>query len=219
MKRGEVRVNAYAQRKSTMTIESHELSTENKLVVFFDICSSSSIVDDLKLTDNLGKMRNMLIRLKEFLVDHTESVGFIVYKFIGDGWILLFPDSVNGDELMKFLENLSGFFRKNFNSLVKSRLQSIPSVTGLTFGIDRGALIRIKMMRQAEYIGRPLNVAARLQSAIKDKDKNPAYKCLLSRPAFKALGLSGKKYHVKRVTRTLRNIQGGQPCRCYKLTL
>jgi class 3 adenylate cyclase len=93
---------------------------------------------------------------------------------------------------------------------------------GLTFGIDEGMLIHFKMMKRTEYVGRALNVAARLQSAIKDKDKKPSYKCLLSYPAFVSLALPRSeraKYKVKQVTRTLRNIQGGDEYRCVKLSL
>lgn len=39
---------------------------------------------------------------------------------------------------------------------------------GLTFGADKGQMIRLFMSNQREYIGRPLNIAARLQAAVKD---------------------------------------------------
>lgn len=204
-----------------MTTESEELRTESKVVVFFDICSSSSIIEDLKSTDNLCSMRDLLISLKEFLVGSQTHAGFKAYKFLGDGWILLFPDDVSGDLLLRFLESLCKFFRHKFRS-VERRLQVKPSIIGLTFGIDKGALVRIRMMGQTEYVGRPLNVASRLQAAIKDRDDHPAYKCLLSRHAYLDLSLSRELKHKlrrKHVRRTMRNIQGGQSYRCVKLTL
>ena len=205
-----------------MTVESEEPRTESKVVVFFDMCSSSTIMEDLKATDNLGAMRNLLIKIKKFLVDNQQLVGYKVYKFVGDGWILLFPDDVNGATLIKFLEALSALFRKEFGP-VQRRLQKRPSIIGLTFGIDKGVLIRMEMMGQTEYIGRALNVAARLQSAIKDTgDDDPAYKCLLSMHAYSDLHLPGElkdRYQRKHTKRVLRNIQGEQPCRCVKLIL
>ena len=202
-----------------MTIESHQLKTEWRLVVCFDMCSSSVIVDDLKSTDNLGALRDLLIRVKEFLVKESQSADFEVYKFTGDGWILLFPDTVEGESLLHFLEKLSAFFRANFEKLIASQLQLTPSVTGLRFGIDGGVLIRMVMMQNTEYIGRPLNVASRLQGAIGDRDKNPAYKCLLSRHAFLKLKIPKHEYEIVEVWRNLKNIQGGQRYECIKLTL
>jgi len=90
---------------------------------------------------------------------------------------------------------------------------------GLTFGIDRGDLIQIRMLGQHEYIGRALNIASRLQNAIKEKDKHPEYKVLLSKSAFNALQIENGHWHTKAVTRTLRNIQGGHKYACVKLTL
>jgi class 3 adenylate cyclase len=106
--------------------------------------------------------------------------------------------------------------------LVKPYLSSMVSEIGLTFGIDEGTLIRFTMMERTEYVGRALNVASRLQSAIKDKDNHPAYKCLISKPAFTGLGLprtEWSKYKVTPVKRALRNIQGGGEFRCMKLCL
>ncbi len=61
-----------------------------------------------------------------------------------------------------------------------------------------------------EYIGRPLNVAARLQGAIKDKDKHPQGKVLLSKTAYVRMQAELKgQFPVDDVTRTLRNISGG----------
>ena len=76
------------------------------------------------------------------------------------------------------------------------------------------------MNEQVEYIGRPLNVAARLQSAIKQRDHQPAGKLLVSKPAFVELGLGRvKRYPIKEVTRTLRNISNGKRYRAMKITL
>jgi hypothetical protein len=52
---------------ATMIRENDNLALERKLVVVFDVCSSTSILEDLEQTDNLHKRRNLLITLKENL--------------------------------------------------------------------------------------------------------------------------------------------------------
>ena len=202
-----------------MTISTEELAVEKKLVVVFDICSSSNILEDLMLSDNLVAMRTLIIRTKKFLRRQSHKNRFEVYKFIGDGWILLFSPDVRGEIFVDFLEELCRQFSRGLKTRILPRLQTIPSVMGLTFGVDRGKLVRIRMMGQTEYIGRPLNIASRLQGAIKEKDKNPAYKVLFSKPSYNALGLPKSSRGVQAVTRTLRNIQGGNKYACIKLTL
>jgi len=60
--------------------------------VFFDICSSTTILEDLLRTDNQVRWRNLLILLKKFLSAEAKTQPFLLYKFIGDGWILLFDE-------------------------------------------------------------------------------------------------------------------------------
>lgn len=129
-------------------------------------------------------MRNLILALRTFLRAESVGQGFEVYKFIGDGWVLLFPPTVTGEALVSFLEKLCQLFKNKINRLVVPHLQSPPSVMGLTFGIDQGELVRLVMMGNDEYIGRPLNIASRLQGSIKQKDDNPSYKVLFQNPAF-----------------------------------
>ena len=76
------------------------------------------------------------------------------------------------------------------------------------------------MYGQKEYIGRALNIACRLQGSIKDNDKSPAYKALVSNSAYnKYLSSAGAHVKVWRVRRTLRNIRGGSDFYCRKIEL
>jgi len=195
------------------------LSTEEKIVVFFDMCSSSTILEDLLATNNKGALRDVLIETKDYLRARAVEHDFIFYKFIGDGWILLFPPAVGGVALVSFLTGLSQYFSAQLKKRVLPRLQQTPKVLGLTFGVDKGPLVCLEMLEQTEYIGRGLNVASRLQGAIKNKDKNPAYKVLFSKHSFKDLRIPKGIYKVDSVTRELRNIQGGKRLEFMKLTL
>jgi len=200
-----------------MTRVAEKIIPENKIVVTFDICSSSNIIEDLSLTGNLQAMRNMLIGIKNFLRKNTIKYNFDVYKFTGDGWILLFPENTTGKDLLSFLRQLSLFFIDKIKK-IESLLETKPQIMGITFGVDGGQLIKIIMMSKAEYIGRPLNIACRLQDAIKDRDKYPAYKVLVSNHIFQKLG-DCSEYQVLKVKRTLRNIQGGKDYQCVKINL
>lgn len=202
-----------------MTRIRDEITVVEKVVVAFDVCSSSTIIEDLTLTNNLKAMRDILILTKKFLREKSKEIGFIRYKFTGDGWILLFPMDIRGVEMMDFLTGLSKYFKGQFTKRVLSVLDEVPDVTGLTFGLDRGNLIRVIMDQKNEYVGRPINVACRLQSVIKQKDTAPQYKVLMSRHAFNALSDNLLKYKPKKVIRSLPNIRGGKGFRCVKLCL
>jgi len=193
-----------------MTLRSEELDVQEKFAVVFDMCSSSTLIEELILTHNLKLMRNLIISLKKFLKSESQRLGFEVYNFIGDGWILLFDVGTAGDNLISFLERLSGHFKSEFERSVEPSLGKTPLVTGLTFGIDKGPLVRIVMLQRVEYIGRALNVASRLQTAIKDKDKKPQYKVLLSKNAYSALRMPKHFRKIVTVTRSLRNINEGE---------
>lgn len=202
-----------------MTATDEELRVAEKLVVVFDICSSSNILEELVVRQDLRPLRNLLIDLKSFLKEKAARLDFTPYKFIGDGWILLFPINISGTALIDFLEELSKLFERRLKTLVVPRLERSPLILGLTFGIDVGPLVRITMLGNREYVGRPINVASRLQSAIKDKDHKPGYKVLFSKPAFNQLQLKKDYRKTERVSRKLRNIRNGERYACVKLWL
>jgi class 3 adenylate cyclase len=199
------------------TVEDDRLEPREKLVVFFDVCSSSKLLLNLNEREKLKHYRDLFIALKEFLLEQEDKGLCEVYKFIGDGWVLLLPPSVKGERFIIFLCRLAELFDKKLDPLVRSWLESTPTVLGLTFGVDKGRLIKLRMGNQQEYMGRALNIAARLQGAVKEKDKgtvkekNPAYKILMSKPAFNDLEIPAK-YQVKEVIRKLRNIHDNYEC-------
>ena len=157
-----------------MTTETEELSRERHLVVVFDICSSTTILEDLKRTDNLGAWKHLLIFLKDYLLHKGGPLQMDLYKFIGDGWVLLFPNAAPKKELCDFLSGLSRSFEEQFGACVRPLLSHEPSPVGLMFGIDAGELHRIVLDNQIEYVGRAINVAARLQSYTKELAGGPS---------------------------------------------
>jgi class 3 adenylate cyclase len=203
-----------------MTTPAEKKHLIRKLVLFSDLCSSTSILEDLLRTENQKRWRNLLIGLKNFLRDERDTLGFIMYKFIGDGWVLLFDEDFSPVELFGLLSRLCDEYDSLFNRYIKPVLSTVVEPVGITFGLDRGTLMKVTMDGKAEYIGRPLNVAARLQGSIKDKDHNPHGKVLMSKNAYAEIRDSIKdRYHVVEVKRELLNIAGGDNYRAKKLYL
>jgi hypothetical protein len=184
------------------------------LVVAFDICSSSDIQEELILRHELAPYNKLIEKLKHYLAEAQEWVAFEPYKFTGDGWILLFPASTAGESLWKFMCGLSDCYDRASAHFLLPRLNTRPSTTGLTFGVERGQIAKMTMFQQAEYIGRPITVACRLQSAVKSVTTAPGYKALVSASAFAdylaPLGLvAGRTRNVP-----LRNVRDGRAFRC-----
>lgn len=202
-----------------MSQQSEQLHQEKMIVLTSDICSSTSILEDLHRTENLKTWRDFLIWMKKFLTNESEKEGFVLYKFTGDGWILLLKEDHPGDNLFAFLERFSKAFQIRFRKRVAPLLETPANVIGLTFGVDKGTLVRIVMNNKREYVGRALNVACRLQEAIKARDIKPQFKVLLTRHLFNSIQGELSTYRCDQVKRTLRNIAGDKVVRCIKIWL
>jgi class 3 adenylate cyclase len=197
-----------------MTREGDAPTIVRKIVVVFDICSSTSILEDLKSTDNLPRWGNLLIGLKTFLIEQSSHFNFDIYKFIGDGWILLFSSETAKNDLLDFVCELDAEFYAQFNTEIEGCLQRVPKILGLTAGVDSGELIRLEMNERAEYLGRAINVASRLQGATKELVGGPSDKVLFSKNSFNSMGQSRGEFRVKEVTVQLRNISNGNDYEC-----
>lgn len=202
-----------------MTMEEDLPEIERKIVVTFDICSSTSIIEDLHKTENTKKWRDFLIWMKIYLKKKSEEYDFIIYKFTGDGWILLFDFDCPGNNLVEFSQGLCHQFKMRYKRKVEDFLETPPSLSGLTFGIDRGSLIKFIMNDQIEYVGRAINVACRLQSSIKDQDESQLYKALITKPLYQEIRRSLNNLEQNEVKRKLRNIAGGKEVRCVMIGL
>ena len=189
-----------------MLKETEQLGRERYLVVVFDICSSTTILEDLKRTDNLGAWRNLLIYLKDYVTEKGAPLRMDLYKFIGDGWVLLFPNNVPKMALCAFLSKLCKTFEVQFEASIKPLLSQEPSPVGLMFGIDSGELIRMVLGNQVEYVGRAINVASRLQSYTKELPGGPAYKVIFSKNSFNSPAPPPSGLTVEPIKVSLRNI-------------
>ena len=203
-----------------MTEEKDIPKVYQKLVLFFDICSSTSILEDLIRSERQKHWRNVIIALKNFLREERQKYNFEIYKFIGDGWILLFEPDFSANDLFNFLKKLC----KKYDTLYKDKIEGVLASdvgnVGITFGLEKGSLMRVVMNSRVEYIGRALNVAARLQDAIKDKDSKPQGKVLMSKSVYEDFKTAlSSNYRIVDVKRDLRNISGGENYHAKKLLL
>lgn len=194
-------------------------TTEDVLVVAFDMCSSSKLLEDLTRTKSLDQFDRLLKNLQVWLASNARTSGYKVYKFTGDGWILLFPaKGLTGAGLMSFLVKLCEKHRKFRQDFVDDHLESTPEAVGITIGIDIGPVKRVKFATgDIEFVGRSINVACRLQTAVKDKTPGPDYRCLLSRKVFNTFMKEITTFHFGPAERSLRNISGGERYQCYKV--
>jgi class 3 adenylate cyclase len=196
-----------------------ELKIENKIVVVIDICSSSEIMEDLLRTGNMIIWRNFLINFKKHLAEASEKLNFGLYKFIGDGWILLFDFKYDGTEILRFLTELLEKFEIDFKDSIFRHLENPPEISGLTFGMDYGSLVFIKMMDRDEYVGRAINIASRLQGAIADTDILTGYRVMISNSLFQSMDTKLGNFHPELVKRKLKNIVRGGEFQCYRLSI
>lgn len=189
------------------------------IVVAFDMCSSSNIIEQLTLNGDVERLKTFLGSLKQYLAEKQDMVLFDPYKFTGDGWILLFPPNTDGVALSSFLMDLCQFYAREYRKILKPYLANQPPVAGLTFGIDKGPIEHLIMYGQPEYVGRAINIACRLQGAVKEKGVTPAYKALVSNAVYAEYFKDAKFPKVSHTRRTLRNINNDTIYHCRNIEL
>lgn len=195
-------------------------SAKQYLTLAFDMCSSSAIVEDLGRAGNLDAFERLVTQLYGFLARHSATENFKIYKFTGDGWILLFPaDGVDGRSLVKFLTLLARKFRALRRNLVEGHLRALPKSRGLTFGLAVGKLHRLRIGAREEFLGRSLILACRLQAGVGQEGGSANYRVLLSRAAYNRYMKQIDDVPFYSVVRKLKNLSGGSAYRCKKLNL
>ncbi len=196
-----------------------------RIVVVFDVCSSSQIMEDLLLSERFTRYEAFLTCIKRWLIDQSSKqppvgVPFELYKFTGDGWILLFHASTAGEALLAFIRGLCEMVSAELARHIIPSLSSVPAVLGATLGIEKGNLVKMKMNKREEYVGRALNIARRLQNAVKNIEPSPGYKALVSASLCnECFGQLSVPYKVEFATCPLRNILGGSGFACRKIDL
>jgi hypothetical protein len=187
-----------------------------KSILAFDICSSTLFVEDLKKRD-LTDTYIQLIKDITYLLDENSSIyEFVVYKFLGDGFILIFPQKITVDKILLFIIHLTERCRSLLHIFTRKHIQTsqIPRV-GITMGLDRGELIQIKLDgERTEYIGRSINVACRLQQKLTGPLE--VNRCLMTNDMYNEIILDDFKRVCHPVRKKLKNINNDMAINCYE---
>ena len=193
-----------------------------RIVVAFDLCSSSQIMEDLLLNDKFRNYEAFLACIKRWLIDQANksppsSSSLELYKFTGDGWILLFPGNTSGQVLLDFMRGLCEMVNAELGRHIIPSLGSVPSALGVMIGLDKASLVKMTNDRE-EYVGRGLNIACRLQNTVKTKEPAGGYKALVPAHLYnESLVPLCMPYKVEPVTCSLRNILSGSGYACQKI--
>ncbi len=197
---------------------------EDILVLAIDMCSSSKLIDDLSVDQNLNKFSELLQELYEWLQIHSRVCNYEIYQFTGDGWILLFHNpKIDGEALMNFLVEISRVHNEFRKMLIDNHLKVLPESIGLTFGLDMGSLQKFTLGGEIRYVGNALNVACKLQDSVKQKGPESSldYRGLISNYVYYNLlnnpRVSNKYTFFSRI-RSLRNIDTRFKCKKINLS-
>lgn len=202
-----------------MTQTTDGVEIEDAIVVTLDICSSSMLIEDLLKNDRSKLWRDLIISTKDYLMAQAPRYNAEVHKFIGDGWLIFFRQPYSGKGLLEFLSDVYAHFTQLYEETVVSSLDTPPEIAGLTFGIDEGRLIKVEMRDQIEFIGRPINIACRLQGKIEKDDIENGFRVLMSNRLFNDLKADLKDCYHLVTTKQLKNIGDGKHFTCYLISI
>jgi len=167
-----------------MSEAKHDEPDVRKIVVAVDVCSSSSIMDDLLKNGRTWKWRDLIIHMDRYLKAKSNDLNAQVQKFVGDGWIMFF-NSYDGGKIIQLLSDVLDEFLRLYRGDIFPSLDTPPEIFGLTFGIDEGRIIKLTMDQgDVEFVGRPINIACRLQAKLDKNDIADGFRILMSHRLF-----------------------------------
>ena len=187
-----------------------------KYILFFDICSSSEILEDLNSQDKLEKWKNFIIAVSKIIESKSKEFNAINYKFLGDGFIVLLDKGMS-DKVIKYCKKISSEVLRLLETLINEETSIEIKRKGITMGIEYGSINEINIGETKEYIGRSLNIAARLQGSLKAEEH--VNKLLISKIVKNQICKDYKKEIYKETTRSLRNISENKNFYCYEIDL
>ena len=195
-----------------------------KIVTFFDICSSSKITEDLAHNNDLPLWRKTLKKIERKLENKRDTLGFSIYKFLGDGWVLIIDPDTDKKELLHYFAELCDAFSDHFNKTIEKRLSTEIKPVGLTFGLDIGEIFPINIAGTKEYMGPTLNITARLQSCISNPNKledDPSNQLMMVRRNYYKYFKDDVDgiYKLVKARRKLKNIRNNDTFVCTRIWL
>ncbi len=187
-----------------------------KIIVVFDICSSTSILEILMLNGRAMEYEKIITEETTIFEKKLSAEKPSFYKYLGDGNIYFFNEDTIIDNL---IENLCGFIEESvymLNRFLKRFIDRELNRIGVTVGIALGDIYETqKIGTQKEYFGRPINMACRLQSSLNGKDQ--INKILIQKEVFQRLKKKElrKWFNIRR--KILSNINADLETQCYEI--
>jgi hypothetical protein len=108
-----------------MTQTTDGVEIEDAIVVTLDICSSSVLIEDLMKNNRSKLWRDLLINMKEYLLEQVPYYNAELHKFIGDGWITFFRRPYASEHLLRFLYDTNWHFMHLYEESVVPRQSSL----------------------------------------------------------------------------------------------
>jgi len=148
-----------------------------KIVVSIDIASSSWVLEQLTLSGRVKLWLDLLKLMRTNLGkigDEFIGLGRVtIYKFTGDGWIVLIDDDASWKSIEQFLFKIFKNFKEIFSECVEKSLDAGNAdarVVKIRFGMESGLIAFLRVGSVAEYVGRAINMACRLEGLTIEKE-------------------------------------------------
>ena len=199
-------------------LEGEALNTnKERIVLCFDIASSTVILEDLQLTGTARKYQELIQPIFSFLERESTHFCFEIYKFLGDGYLLIFLPGQSIDTVLLFTIALVIKSLAHIKAFIEATIETKEiDRTGITIGIDEGELFALKSGSHREFYGRPLNMACRLQSSMNGKEH--VNRVLLSKRCYSNITEEDYRILCSHTTRRLKNIKGQTEISCYEFS-
>lgn len=189
-----------------------------KYVIAFDVCSSTVMLEDLAVKNRVEAISGLIDGLYAFLNGKVNQYPLNVYKFTGDGFMLMMDESVSMDEVLSFCVALT-FISRELLVWFKEEYLSIDELSreGITVGIAYGDTFRVESPSNrstTEYVGRPLNLATRFQGSLNKPEHTN--RVLFEKGLYKEIKNDLLRRACRRTKRVLHNVSGDTPVGCYE---
>lgn len=193
-----------------------QMKYSEKTIFVFDVCSSTTIVEDLHITGLVKHYNEMIKSLNDYLEEKSKKVKFQIYKFIGDGFILTFPGEIEMETILRFAKDLIDTCNQKITNLIDEYTESIVLPRkGITIGMDKGIVHQFELNEKIEFIGRALTLACRLQSS--QESPKVVNSILMSVSSYSEIKDQKIKQYCEKRERTFKNITGNKKIKCYEL--
>lgn len=189
------------------------IETSDQAIMVFDIRSSTKFVENLHSTGQLNRYYEMIQNIYHFLEDTMIEHYFKIYKFLGDGFIIVFNHKVKIEDILKFSPQIINTCKNELQKISSYFDQPIDIHKGITIGLDKNIIHNFKLNEKEEYIGPSINLACRLQRSELHKDE--VNSLLMSHRCFCEIRDEKLRSHCLSQEGKFKNIKEEEPISCY----